>query len=113
MKISKTKAVKAILKETFPDYTGRKFYLDNSGKVSFTNTNWCEGSRNAYKAINLENGKVQQLSVPAPWANTVEGSTVEIPEGFAVVCWAHFMGLQAVTIYTKESSVALLPMLAA
>ena len=112
MKISKTQAIKKILSETFPEYTGRKFFADYSGRVTFIDTNWGGGTRNSYKAVNLENGKVQPLPVSAPWANPVEGHSVEIPAGCAVVEHSIFCGQDSgITLHMAENSVGLLPML--
>lgn len=112
MKISKTKAVKEILKITFPDYAGRKFFLDNSGKVSFYDTNWGGGTKNSYVAVRLADGAVSKMEDYAPWANPVEGKTFEIPEGFAVVKRSWFCGQESgVTIHLTEPTVELLAQL--
>ena len=109
MKIQKTKAVREILKATFPDYKGRKFFMDDSGKVQFYDTNWGGGTRNYYTAIDLRGGKVQPMTDFAPWANPAEGKTVEIPEGFAVVRRAYFQGVEVgVTIHVKTGGHELL-----
>lgn len=109
MKIQKTKAVREILKATFPDYKGRKFFLDDSGKVTFYDTNWGGGTRNYYTAVRIEDGKVQSLADFAPWANPVEGKTVEIPEGFMIVQRSYFCGVESgVTLYVKTGGHELL-----
>jgi len=108
-KISKTKAVREILKQTFPDYMGRKFFLDDSGVVLFNDTNWGGGTRNYYAAIRLSDGVVEKLQDFAPWANPVEGKTVEIPEGFAVVQRSYFCGIEGgITIHVKAGGHELL-----
>lgn len=113
MKISKTGAVRKILSETFPDYSGRKFFLDDSGKVTFYDTNWGGGTRNYYTAIRLLDGKAEKLTDFAPWANPAEGATVEVPEGFAIVQRSIFQGIEGgITIHIHPQSVEMLLLLA-
>jgi hypothetical protein len=100
------KAVKAIVSETFPDYKGRKFYVEDSGRVTFHDTNWGGGTRNYYSAISLSNGKAQRLADYAPWANPAEGKTVEIPAGFAVVQRSIFCGQESgITIHMPLNTI--------
>ena len=93
------KAVKAILNATFPNWRGRKVFVNGSGKVSFHDTNWGGGTRNEYKAITyrIANGKLliddtDHLTAPAPWNNTIESQRVQLPEGVAVVEHSYFCG---------------------
>ena len=102
MKISKTKAVREILKATFPDYKGRKFFLDDSGKVTFYDTNWGGGTRNYYTAVRVADGLVEALPEMSPWANPVEGKTVDLPEGYILVQRSYFQGVDSgVTLHVK------------
>jgi hypothetical protein len=102
MKISKTKAVREILKVTFPDYKGRKVFLDDSGKVTFCDTNWGGGTRNYYTAVRVADGMVEPLREMAPWTNPAEGRTIEIPEGYILVQRSYFQGVEAgVTLHVK------------
>ena len=78
MKIKKS-AIKKILDAVFPSYTGRKFFLQPTEKIKFSNTNWSEGTRNTYRCYNLETGKVVSIPDFAPWANPIEGNEAALP----------------------------------
>jgi hypothetical protein len=102
MKIKKDSVVKEILQATYPDYKGRKFFLNTSGKVSLDNTNWCEGSRVAYKFIRLtetiETGR--PLPQVAPWNNPFEGKEIVLPADCACVTERIAYGRECgITIY--------------
>ena len=83
-----------IVKQVMPEYTGRKFFLNVADKITFSNTNWCEGTRTYYAAVQLrEGGRVQSFAaMPAPWANPIEGQTFSILPGVAVVTQSYFCG---------------------
>jgi hypothetical protein len=90
MKISKKQA-DPIVKLAFPEYKGRKYFVEFTDKVVFYDTNWGGGTRNKYVIVRSD-GKKMEFNAPAPWVNPVEGKTFEIPEGVAVVRWAIFCG---------------------
>lgn len=95
--------VKALLAATFPDYKGRKIAVEFCTKLTFYNTNWDGGSRNYYHAVAAD-GRHSRLSVPAPWANPVEGATVEMPTEALVIERSIFCGQDCgVTIYAHPT----------
>lgn len=87
-----TKTIKAIGRAAFPDYTGRKFRVYSTGTVVFSDTNWGGGTRSYYTAVRLGDGKTEPMADYAPWANPVEGRSIFIPAGFAVVEHSYFCG---------------------
>ena len=86
-----TKQAKVIVKATFPQYTGRKFKIEFTDKITFYDTNWGGGSRNYYAAVSSD-GKTIHLHVPAPWVNPVEGATLPMPEDALIVEHSIFCG---------------------
>ena len=104
-RIKVTKAtIKPLLQATFPGYSGRTFYTDFDGKVTFHDTNWGGGSRNKYVVISMGTGQVAGVPAPAPWVNPVEGKTVELTEDLVVACHSIFCGKDCgVTFYAHPS----------
>lgn len=99
------KEIKALALSVFPDYKGRKFFVQPTETVTFTNTNWSEGSCTQYKAVMLINGKVQAFHAPAPWVNSVEGKTVALPVNHAVITRAVHCGLECgLTVYLNPAN---------
>ena len=108
MKVKKS-AVWGLVEKAFPQYKGRKFFVDLSGRVGFSNTNWGGGSRNIYIGMNLGNLAKQEFFAPAPWKNPVEGCHAEIPPGFCVIENSVFCGaLAGITVYINPQDFAFL-----
>ena len=85
----------------FPEYKGRKFAVEFTPTVTFYDTNWGGGSRNVYTAVSSD-GRTATLSVPAPWINTVEGKTIEMPVDVLIVKHSFFCGKDmGITIYAS------------
>jgi hypothetical protein len=86
--------LKAICKQAFPSYRGRKIREDRSGRVSFYDLNWSGGTRNTYRAVRLNDGASSGFdgSSPPPWANPMEGASVTIPAGYVIVEETIFCG---------------------
>jgi len=92
--------VRAILDATFPEYRGRKFKVEFTETVTFSDTNWGGGTKNTYVAISTYGRGVARLNVPAPWLSTVEGKTMELPREVLVVKHTIFCGKDlGITIY--------------
>lgn len=81
-----------IAKSAFPEFRGRKIHVRQTGTVTFSDLNWSGGTRSWFVALQTETGRTNRLAVPAPWANPVEGKTVEIPQGVVVVEKSVFCG---------------------
>ena len=89
----KKKAVWSIVKRIFPDYTGLKFRIVYTDKVTFWNTNWCEGTRSYYGGVQLDTGKSRNwVNMPAPWNNPIEGQTFELLPDVAIIEHEFFCG---------------------
>ena len=102
-----------IVSRAFPDYPGRKFRVHPSNTITFYDTNWGGGTRNAYAAVPLsrEDGRSVIHHAAPPWDNPVEGRTVEIPRGVAVIEHSIFMGKDlGITVWVRPGDLApLLP----
>lgn len=62
------KSVKHIITATFPDYKGRKFFLQPSEKApKELNSYWDEGSRSFYAFYNLDTKEVLHVHSNHPW----------------------------------------------
>src|ERR1700761_3671700 len=93
MKISKTKEVKELLVKTFPEYRGRKFYLNAFSGPKELRSFWDEGSRTYYKFINLSTFQVHEVHSNHPFFEANQPSTLkELPVGVALVSYSIFMG---------------------
>lgn len=103
MKLNKAQ-VRDILKATFPEYRGRKFKVEFTPTVTFHDTNWGGGSKNTYVAITSYGRGVARLRVPAPWLNTIEGETKDLPPDVLIVMHTIFCGKDlGITIYAHPS----------
>lgn len=100
MKVKKAQ-VKDILAATFPGYKGRTFKVEFAPTVTFHDTNWGGGSRNKYIAVKSD-GRTAMLHVPAPWVNTIEGKTIDLPKDVLMVKHTVFCGKDlGITIYAS------------
>jgi len=90
MKLTKKEAW-PVVSQVFPEYRGRKFSLRFTTRVTFSDTNWGGGTRNEYRTVRAD-GTHGYLSVPAPWANMVEGQTVDLPMTALLIEHAIFCG---------------------
>jgi len=96
--------IKPLLEATFPNYTGRTFKVEFTDRITFYDTNWGGGSCNQYSVIAMKSGKTKEVCVPAPWVNTIEGKTIDLPENLVVACHTIFCGKDCgVTFYAHPS----------
>lgn len=86
------KTTKELAKRAYPEYRGRTFREDRSGRVMFHDTNWGGGTRNSYRSLSLDGNAGRALPSFAPWANPVEGQSGIIPPGWCVVMHTIFCG---------------------
>lgn len=87
-----SKQAQPFAKIAFPDYTGRKFRVEYSEKITLHDLNWGDGTRNWYTVLEIETGLKKNVSVVAPYFEKKEGQTVEIKPGYMVVCYSEFCG---------------------
>ena len=77
-------------------YKGRKFCAHVEDTVTFQDTNWSGGTVSTYTAVRLVDGGTGSSfggsTAPAPWANPVEGKTIEIPPGIVIREHVRFCG---------------------
>ena len=108
------KTVHALIKATFPDYSGNKVRIIPVDTVTFTDLNWSGGTRNQYQACTLTGENIDSrydLNSAAPWDNQFEGKSVSIPDGLAIVEHGYFCGKDmGLTIYANPRNITgLLP----
>lgn len=86
MKTTK-KTIAPLLKATFPDYTGKKFFVQAAENITLYDLNWCEGSRTQYRTCTTAGTTINdsdKFNHIAPWKNPAEGQTMPIPPGAIV-----------------------------
>ena len=94
-----------IVRRVFPDYKGRKFRLEITGRVHMYNTNWGGGSRNYYGAVRADGVSRAWLNMPAPWRNPVEGESFELRPDVVVVEHSYFCGRDSgITLYVHPQA---------
>jgi hypothetical protein len=84
-----------IIRATFPGYTGKKVEVRASESVTISNLNWGGGSRSQYAACTLDGeptGNAFAANQADPWKNKVEGQSVAVPPGHALVEHCLFCG---------------------
>lgn len=108
-----TPEVKAMARKVFPDYTGRKFKLDNSGRPVNVTSYWDGGSRDYFTALNLNTNQV--MTVPqngTPFdGGPIAPNGVIVPEGFMIAEHSIFCGKDTgITFYVNpKTSTGFLP----
>lgn len=99
--------VETIIGATFPGYTGKKVQVESSESVLVHSLNWTGGSRNEYAACSMQGvptGNASAGNAAPPWRNPVEGQSVSVPQGFALVKHCMFCGKDlGLTIYVNPA----------
>ena len=101
------KDVPAMLRRAVPGYHGRKWRANVTTSVQMYDTYWSGGTRNQYRAVNLETGMVGEPGSGAfgNFLNPRE-PTVELPPGVAIVEHSMFMGKDVgITIHVHPANV--------
>jgi hypothetical protein len=111
MKITKAThpLIYKIAKHAYPDYKGRKMYLQYENTVDTGwNANWSGGTKTYYKFVRLDNGKIFSVPDLAPWKRP-ENEVVEIPQGAACITHTFFCGTDCgvTVIFPKEKQICL------
>lgn len=106
-----------LLAATFPQYKGRKFFVQAADAVRLDNLNWDGGSRNAYRAVTISGQRIgngQAFNAAAPWENNAEGQIVPIPAGAVIAREGIYCGRECgITFYINPADMPrLLPMIA-
>ncbi len=104
MKLTGTaaKSVKHIVQATFPDYTGRKLFLQPRERApKELQSYWDEGSRTYYAFYNLDTHEVLQVGSNHPFYEPQKPTTLrELPEHIVLVSRAIHWGKETgVTLY--------------
>lgn len=104
MKIKKSELESIIGKiQNHVDYTGKKFFVEFKNTITFYDTNWSGGTKNQYIGIDLNSLNSKSFNAPAPWFNPVENSTIELPEGKAILKHTFFCGHDlGLTLYVNS-----------
>src|SRR3990167_6708262 len=98
------KQVWPLVKQVFPEYSGRKFSIVPRDTITFYDLNWGGGSKNTYRFVS-DSGDIVGLPVSAPWLEPNEGRTVALPPEFLVLKHTIFCGKDlGITIYTHPAN---------
>jgi hypothetical protein len=96
-----------IAKYAYPDYEGRKFFLEYKNSVDTSyNANWEGGSRTYYTFVRLDNGATMNPPDVAPWnRDKILNAKTPIPNGAVCVAHAFFCGHDCgVTVILPEQN---------
>lgn len=88
------KDIPQMLLKVFPNYTGKKFQVEQKTKVSLSGAYWDGGSRNEYRAVNMDTGEILPADgkLQNPFTPGYAVPTVEIPPRVCVVEHTIFCG---------------------
>lgn len=94
-----------IAKHVYPDYNGRKFFLEYVSEIDTgDNANWSGGSKTYYRFVRLDNGNILEVPDFAPWKRP-ENEVVEIPLGAVCVTHTFFLGTDCgLTVYFPKQN---------
>ena len=109
-KISRRDA-EEIIRRTFPEWKGRKVYVELATTVTLHDLHWGGGSRTVYAFVNVD-GRAAALdfSTTDPWSHQTEGKTVTLPPTVCCVAHATFCGKDAgITITVNPNDQDALP----
>lgn len=82
-----------ITDQAFPGYNKRSVTIEVSDKVCPYNTFWDGGSKNTYRAVRLEDGKVSHLITgDSPWTAVSENVAIPLESGIVIVEESIFQG---------------------
>lgn len=112
--------VPAALRRAVGFYTGRTFHVEGTESVSIQGTIWSGGTRSTYLLVRMSDGSTAPLDTskasvkpgdPFGWIPDVEGSSLALPEGYAVAEHCIFCGKDmGIHFYVHPSNLApLLP----
>ena len=102
----KKEQVRKLLRESFPDYKGRKFYLEFKDRITVYNLNWSGGSKNEYAFFRADNKKAFVPARP-PWDNPFEKQAFDLSPEVLVVEHCIFCGRDmGITVYAHPKLAA-------
>ena len=105
MKITKTQypSLVSLMQTSYPDYKGRKFFIQVCVESIDTTSYWDSGSRTYFKFIRSD-GKTMSPLEQAPWKQTEENRTIKLQQGLACVTRAISCGYECgLTMYLHPS----------
>lgn len=79
------------MKKCYPDYTGRKFFVEIKDKPFDVTSYWDGGSRDYYTFIRAD-GRQMNLPESAPWKQVNENRMAQLTPGLACVRHSIFCG---------------------
>lgn len=106
MKIKQTEAVKNLVKACYPEYKGRKFFIDTRIPNKLDSF-WDSGSKDYFVFADSRTGKVLQVHSNHPAFEPNQPNTLNhLPAGMLLVKRSVFMGRECgITIYCNESDI--------
>lgn len=97
--------VKKLLAATFPTYKGRKITLVPFDRPLHLDLSWSGGTVDKVVLVDLANGRIGKLVVPAPWSIGA-ADPVDCPPNALLVVHSYFCGVDAgITVYARPASV--------
>lgn len=109
MKIKPDVFIKTLVSKAYPEYRGRKFFLQVTDAPIDCASYWDGGSRDYFTFANLSTGEVSQAApAQSGFDRPVSGlDSVLIPENFACIKHSFFCGKDTgITIYIRTSNAA-------
>ena len=102
-KIKITQAGRSIAKQAFPDYKGRKFYLDTRIPTKL-NSYWQDGYRDYYAFYNVSDGKILPVHSNHPvFEKDQPRDLTVLPDGVILLCHSYARTMQTITFYINEN----------
>ncbi len=106
-----TPEIKAMAAKAFPEYNGRKFKLDNSGRPVNMTSHWDGGSRDTFVVMELSTGKLKPIPQNGTMFDRVSVGDTVVPPGFMIVEHTIFCGKDlGITFHVDpDTAMAMLP----
>ena len=94
MKITKSDfpSVVALMKSAFPEYKGRKYFVEVCDREFETHSYWYGGSKYSYVFVRADGGRMAVDSMAAPWVQYKENRKAKLVPGLACVRYTYFCG---------------------
>ena len=110
MKLSKSKNKKLVefANSIYPDYTGRKYFIQKWDGTEIDCTSyWDGGSRTYFKFVNV-NGNILNLPETSPWKQENENRKAELIPGLCCIEHSYFCGHDCgitITMHEKDYNI--------
>ena len=101
MQINSKHPLYRLARDTYPEYTGRRVFVQATHEISFFDLNWSGGTKRTYTIIRADGASVDGFDHNHPAHNQYEGKTVPMSPEYMVIVRSWFCGKDAgITVYT-------------